>query len=256
MENCQHFVLPDNGRIFADNCKGLINEKIELPYPAITIEYFVDLNGYELKPGEYVVQKKVCLVIDLESMGIPESILVMPIACRDNRWLPYPYAVEIEKTWDRLRSTKNEIFTFTGKPVLVMDELIKKMEIKYKISEKDKERFMQDAMDEAVPVLELLEALSCKNIKPVIFQEASKVNSKREKSGKTPIWETKILEINASYTGSRISTGRTIQDRKSPSQHLRRGHPRRLANGDKIWINNTIVGNPKDGVINKNYKIK
>ena len=34
------FVLPDDGRIFDDELKGLVGNEMNLPYPIITIEYY------------------------------------------------------------------------------------------------------------------------------------------------------------------------------------------------------------------------
>ena len=42
LSTAQHFVLPDNGRLLDDGLRGLRNRPLRLPYPAITVEYFVD----------------------------------------------------------------------------------------------------------------------------------------------------------------------------------------------------------------------
>ena len=261
LRSAQHFVLPDGGTIFDDKCKGLIGEEIYLPFPSITIEYFVkDTNLATLENSKIEVRKRLSIVMDTDRLGKngtkTPSILILPLACVNNRWVPYAFSIVIEKTWDRIKSTEVNTFAVTGRTELVMEELINKMEKEGKISKDQIKGLEEDALNEVVPVLELLEALTCKNIKPTVFQEASKANPKRERQGKAPIWETKILMVDTTSTKERISVGTKIEGRKSPSEHLRRGHPRRLANGTKIWINNTIVGNPDNGKTNKDYRIR
>lgn len=106
----------------------------------------------------------------------------------------------------------------------------------------------------ALPVFELIEALSCRNVTTANHQEAYKNNAKRIKDGKLPIYETKMLVIDtkatpAEYRGSGGSHA-------SPRQHLRRGHIRRHPTAGNLWINSCVVGDPSKGVINKSYAVK
>ena len=41
---------------------------------------------------------------------------------------------------------------------------------------------------------------------------------------------------------------------RSPRQHLRRGHIRRLPT-KKVWVNSAIIGNSKNGIIQKDYAV-
>jgi hypothetical protein len=73
-------------------------------------------------------------------------------------------------------------------------------------------------------VLELLEALSCKN---VVIDNAKipKIGERGAANKNLPFYETKCLTIKATQkqgTGTRTGT------HESPRQHLRRGHIRRL----------------------------
>ena len=44
---------------------------------------------------------------------------------------------------------------------------------------------------------------------------------------------------------------------RSPREHLRRGHIRRLADGRRIWVNAAIVGAGKGvGVVSKDYALR
>jgi len=103
------------------------------------------------------------------------------------------------------------------------------------------------------PVLELIEALTCRNVSTTNHQDASPANAKRVKAGKLPIYETKMLVIDVNYTAS----GKKMEggSHASPRQHLRRGHIRRLESGN-IWVNSCVVGDPAKGRIEKSYQVK
>lgn len=99
-------------------------------------------------------------------------------------------------------------------------------------------------------VLELLEALSCKN---VVIDNAKipKIGERGAANKNLPFYETKCLTIKATQkqgTGTRTGT------HESPRQHLRRGHIRRLETGN-IWVNACVVGSSEKGVIKKSYNV-
>jgi len=71
---------------------------------------------------------------------------------------------------------------------------------------------------------------------------------------KLPFYETKVLTLEVPGDLKVVSeslggTGVTMR------QHLRRGHIRRLANGNNIWINSYIAGSAAKGVITKSYNL-
>lgn len=107
-----------------------------------------------------------------------------------------------------------------------------------------------DIGGEVIIVLELLEALSCKN---VVIDNAKipKIGERGAANKNLPFYETKCLTIKATQkqgTGTRTGT------HQSPRQHLRRGHIRRLESGN-IWVNACVVGNSEKGVIKKSYNV-
>ena len=103
-------------------------------------------------------------------------------------------------------------------------------------------------------VLELMEALSCRNVYFESLEPVSdKVNEKRIKAGKIPFYETKILVINPN--GKAVDKTDKGGTHASPRQHLRRGHIRRYATYS-IWINNTVVGKAENGRVDKSYNVK
>ncbi len=100
--------------------------------------------------------------------------------------------------------------------------------------------------------LELIEALSCSNVKTERVQQASPtVNTKRQKNGKAPLLDYHVLVLDHPTA----ATGKPVQligNRASPRQHLRRGHIRRYPE-HKVWINAQIIGAAENGVIRKSY---
>lgn len=113
-----------------------------------------------------------------------------------------------------------------------------------------------DITGEVSAMLELCEALSCTNVEAIIHQSANhKINSKRVKAGKLPIYETKVLTIkpNRDIRETRSTFG---YERNGPRQHLRRGHIRRLSSGENTWVQSCVVGSLLKGHIDKSYEVK
>ncbi|TXG87836.1 MAG: hypothetical protein E6R10_07170 [Rhodocyclaceae bacterium] len=107
----------------------------------------------------------------------------------------------------------------------------------------------------AESLLSMLSALACSNVTAEIAERVDpKVNERRTRAGKLPIFETRVLTVLC----PRAPINRTGQqgDRASPRQHLRRGHVRHLPDGRRIWINAAIVGDPANGRIRKFYDVR
>jgi len=103
----------------------------------------------------------------------------------------------------------------------------------------------------------LMMMLSCSNIQenvlslsPVKLARNKKIESKRKKA---PYFEYRelVLKLNQKKQRSLDS----VRKHKSPKQHTRRGHIRRLQSGVNIWIHSFIVGDAINGVIQKDYKV-
>ena len=87
---------------------------------------------------------------------------------------------------------------------------------------------------------ELIFALSC---------PPEKLNKKRKKNGKTPLYEHKIVTFGGiSSSGNIVGFG---MKRASPRQHWRRGHIRTLPSGEKIAIQAMLINGR--GFISKEY---
>ena len=78
---------------------------------------------------------------------------------------------------------------------------------------------------------------------------SEKLNKKRKKNGKTPLYEHKIVTFGGiSSSGNIVGFG---MKRASPRQHWRRGHIRTLPSGEKIAIQAMLINGR--GFISKEY---
>ena len=97
-----------------------------------------------------------------------------------------------------------------------------------------------------------IEVFSCSNVIAVNNLPPKLINQKRLKKGKVPFFEYKTLHIKQERKEkNNIKKG----THNSPRLHLRRGHIRKLYDGRKIWITACLVGNKKNGMIIKDYKL-
>lgn len=98
--------------------------------------------------------------------------------------------------------------------------------------------------------------LSAANVRTKVHAAPLKLNVKREKRGREPIFEYRTIEVDLDAPGVQsISTG-AGDKRRSPRLHLRRGHDRHYADGRVVKIPPMIVGDKSRGIVLKDYIIK
>jgi len=112
----------------------------------------------------------------------------------------------------------------------------------------------QHLWGESLSLLELCAVLNCSNIDTDTVHPPAKLNAKRERNGKLPYFEYKVLMVRDPAQGV-TRAGFTVTDRRHPRQHLRRGHIRRYQTGKSVWINQMVVGSARDGIIQKDYAV-
>lgn len=276
----QHFVIPDGGKIIDDRRKGIAGKEVRLPYPAITIEYYTPFLAEEINPltptyvGKRVVYAREIRSEDLPSCGLPFTseqhkamadysdvyIYVTYAAYVDGVWVPSSGIMLIPSCWDKIVGNPKESLVSSEKDFslagIVLPYLINS--VAYYADELGgieqlKKEMAHDLGQEVAAVLELCEALSCSNVEQTIFQESSSKNDRRVKDGKLPIYETKCLSIR--IAGQKHQSGLiSSSGHRSPRQHLRRGHIRRLPDKN-VWVNSCVVGNQSLGVIDKQYLV-
>lgn len=110
-------------------------------------------------------------------------------------------------------------------------------------------RSMQFASWAVRVVLSLLAALSCKNVKECEIAPDARLQQKRLRNGKAPLYTYKTLVI-----GEKGQVARIGGSHSSPRVHLRRGHIRRLPDKN-VWVNACVVGDKSKGIVHKDYAV-
>ena len=253
LRNGVKFVIPDEGVILDDDLKGIMSKQVRLPFRVTVIEYA--RTPKVLDKRSYAIDKLVMLCIELEEAG---EFSIHPIVHYirgkgDERWLPSAYEAIIP--------SENQLRVGGDGRVEFHSQTIQSRAIEYKgMVDDDGETHDEDKVHMEIlshciaATYELLEALSCTNIEQSIYQPASPKNAQRIKSHKAPIYETRYLTLKTTKKES-FGGGDGTSSHKSPKQHLRRGHIRRLEKGN-IWVNSCVVGDASNGIIDKYYKIK
>jgi len=252
------FVLPDGGRILNDELKGL-PEILRLPYPNVIIEYASNENGggglveRELgKVNTTPAPKRIAVAKEVDG-GIEIYSIVMAKINSVDCWSMIPFACRIGKI-DNQKTKDLPLKNITNKKNSDIGVVVSDIGVVFKptgnagISQfgSEWERYAYcDLYDEMMAVLELIEALSCKNIdyEPM---EVRKINRGAKNRGAIPFDEYRALVLRESRNEK---TNNIERGNRSPRQHLRRGHIRRLQSGDKVWVNSTIVNAGADGKI-------
>lgn len=93
-----------------------------------------------------------------------------------------------------------------------------------------------------------LSVLNCSNVELTEVDEPKRLNKKRQKNGKVPIYSYKVLMLKTRQ--QRLATGNGTHE--SPRIHLRRGHIKRRKTGN-FWWEPCVVGERKKGVVMKDY---
>jgi len=118
----------------------------------------------------------------------------------------------------------------------------------------DKSGIIEDAIRNQMELISrFLTAINCVNIEIVEEKPDKKIQKKRKKRGKVPLFSRWTLHIKINKSINKQNNyGRS---HASPRIHLRRGHARRLRSGVYCWVSACIVGNKENGIIHKDYKV-
>lgn len=108
------------------------------------------------------------------------------------------------------------------------------------------------SVEAGIEVLCLLNALACSNVH-IDRSEAKKTHKAMRKKGALPFDDYHILTVDA--PGRAAGAGDGGGSHRSPREHLRRGHIRRLQDGRKLWVNATVVNPGVGGKVDKDYRL-
>jgi hypothetical protein len=238
------FRLPDNGNIFEfkpERLETIINKycpEMRLPYPCIAIEYYAKIDG-SIHDGKVGFDAVVVIAVEIPTeWGVQIAVFAYNRVYDQGKkgWVPNRYCVTLAKSDMGITIQPNH---------LVLSDRGQDVDI----ASAD-----NDMGNELTAVVQLMAALSCSNsIARDDDPPSLALNKKRARSGKAPFYSYKVLEIqpNAEKLASVDRGG----SHASPRVHLRRGHIRRLPNGN-IWINAMVVGDKSKGMVSKDYGVQ
>lgn len=103
--------------------------------------------------------------------------------------------------------------------------------------------------DGAQTLLGFLNALACSNVR---MERSDPPKLKAQMRKALPFDSYHVLSIGGDKGPSEtVAAG----SHRSPREHLRRGHIRRLSSGAKIWVNATVVNPGIGGKVSKDYRV-
>lgn len=115
-------------------------------------------------------------------------------------------------------------------------------------------RMQLDVRDEVMCTHSFCLTVNCVNVTVGALASETKLNAKRIRNGKPPLYDYKVLELPEPR--SREASGLQLEGlRLSPRMHLRRGHPRRLGDGRLTYVRAAMVGSNQAGVVDKEYRV-
>jgi len=259
----EKFVMPNGGQIFDSGFRAL-PEKLNLPFPEIVLEYScVKVQGGNVGNGlaseilgedlSHNAPKRIVFAIQKEIGIAIFSLVEMKIPLGQYSWMFMPFGALVSKKerFQRLENPLSEIDKPLIQGVAVTYQDFSGLAIQRHGADWEKYAAM-DLNDEILSVLSLLEALSCKNVSTEKLP-SRKLNKGAQKRGALSFDEYHVLTRNRANADSALGFGGGTH--RSPREHLRRGHIRRLPQGN-VWVNSTVVNPNVGGKINKVYELQ
>lgn len=216
------FCLPDGGKIINDTeLRGLDGDvELHLPFNLTALEYLVSEEPGE---GEVKSSKRVVVAEEKEDKLDCEAAFWVDAS---NRWVAL-HGFSIPKTGYMFKEDgKIKLKIYTHAPIVA------------------------DIQHELESLLDFINALQCSNVS--ILKEKGRKPNKSSKDA-LPFDDYHFLTIvRAESSGASQATGGS---HRSPREHLRRGHIRRLPTGKKVWVSATVVCAGQVGKVQKDYRL-
>lgn len=220
----EKFLLPDGGTLLDDDELRALDpaEALHLPYKLLALEYRTEQSH---AVSNFFGTRRILFVREHE-----DAVRVSPVDFQvaDGQWKPRgTFAIPLIG------------FKQPGTQGLDLIVLTQGNDIGWKY------------LHEAKTVLAFLNALACSNVKSV--------RSTRSKTGKIkaalPFDTYHVLTIDVGR-GAVAGAGLAGGSHRSPREHLRRGHIRRMEDGRRIWINATVVAAGRGSAkVDKDYRM-
>lgn len=224
----QKFLLPDGGRLYDDPELRALDESelLCLPFQFIALEWSRARVTGHLEHQTELSSKGILFARQRDDV-----IIVRPVAWSDadGTWVPMPECAiprthYLGRNADGRTTIKAQFSSSMFPP--------------------------EDYMDELGTLLCLLNVLQCKNV----HLEQSRPKKGGKVKSALPFDSYHVLMIDSpAQAGSGTPTG----GHRSPREHLRRGHIRRLADSRRVWVNATVVAAGRGaGVVTKDYALR
>jgi hypothetical protein len=276
-----HFALPEGGVIMDDDLRGIRGEFVKLPFPLVTIEFFVppapddnaDTPVYAPKRlviAEEKPKASIATVFVKDGQAVPTLLrgdgnAILCAVCNEinGQWVLLPLGWVLPCDWDNTLDAQpveplvpsNRTARIAGHAMVLLPGVVSDGISKF--GDSSFQMCVHDTMADVSSLLEFMEAMSCSNVGSEVAQEGNtSKNARRIRDGKLPIYETRVLTVEIPRETAKRQTSIGDALRLSPRQHLRRGHIRRLTDERKIWVQSCVVGSANNGVINKSYRVR
>ncbi len=281
----QTFVLPDHGDLLE---RGKPRPQVpgtvfRPPFPVIALEFSAIAESGRPVDQYTAVRssKRIALVWDV-ALGLPfpeimpdvqldGGVVICPISYFDDEdvWMPTVVAghMSYEDAWQPYSSegspflqsleaaghvpkaiTKGSGYPFTMVPML--PEPLAEIKRAHGVAAMF-DFAGADLTDEIAVYMDLCIALSCNNVSADRRPASHKLNRSRLKSGRLPLKDFHVLQINGAGLG-----GLGLDGASRSRSHLRRGHIRRLGPERITWVNACMVRGSRPGFVDKHYAPK
>ena len=291
------FLLPADGDVGVKVSTLAAMQFVRCPFPITAFEFSMN-ERTDLDPGGRYASmgapidaslKRIALVMELDTflksmpdsvaelltykiIGIEEvkqnnSLVVTTVSHmeRFGTWMPCPVALIISRESGIHESADISLgIKFLGTAVPIMPGLIDYLAAHE--GQTTKTMIDTQVMDTSYEVSVALNALAClnaKNVKSLCIEAPAALNKKRAKTGKTPFFEYKVLDIFLgdnvrqanSGSGKRLRASVASWVKTSKKLHAVRGHFKVRRTGI-FWWSNFYRGIKSQGEVTKDYDIK
>lgn len=262
IQSATHFQIPEGGRVLDDDLAGIRGQgfRLELPYDAITVSFRMPREMHKDISGlPAYATRRMPMAFNQDDGIVMISIYMVDEDVQltgKSMWSMAPVGIKFDKAnWEADQSAPlthaihdtlaGKLPRFVGKPFILLPFYLEALSEAHGVDEAV--RIAMDENGDIGSIFELIEALSCRNVGHEPIERVDpRVNDRRVRAGKMPIKEVNVLTIEAP---ARSSVKREHQGgtHASPHEHRRRGHIRRMGNGQNKFIAPVIV-NPGVGI--------
>jgi hypothetical protein len=283
------FLLPMHGRVGVTKLETEMFKLTRCPYPVMVFEYettkTLDKKVIESANEFYgsdstldtlsPSSKRLIIVIDGSALGLfndvvsqlteqsnPEGVLIQPVSYfnKDSMWIPSPVGIWVprDNVVETIDFGNNKGKSFKTLEIPMMLDTLREM----RIAGFNHNDLIRDCAEEVSITINTLIALNARNVKQVSVPPCDKLNKKRVKNNREPLYEYKVLDIflGGDIRGTPSGRGRRdalIQQwlRNPAKLHTVIGHFKHRKTGI-FWWSDYMRGNPARGQIEKEYRVK